>query len=131
MQPIPCNHCGYNFMRHNLEADAPRLCNSCDVRENQRNPKGKKMETIGILIQCPRDEHIVIEELCINQGIDLTRYFLELHHGSQSAIAAFKEVQEEEALANQRMKLDCKEHEEKGGKWHDEVKENKPKSKKK
>jgi len=83
MQPVPCNHCGYNFMRQNLEPDAPRLCNSCEVRENIRNPQGKKMDTIGILIQCPKDEHIVIEELCINQGIDLTKYFLKLHRDSQ------------------------------------------------
>ena len=41
------------------------------------------MDTIGILIQCPKDEHIVIEELCINQGIDLTKYFLKLHRDSQ------------------------------------------------
>lgn len=41
------------------------------------------MDTIGILIQCPKDIHIQIEELCINQGIDLTRYFLKLHHDSQ------------------------------------------------
>ena len=83
MQPVPCNHCGYNFMRKNLDPDAPKLCNSCEVRENIRNPQGNKMDTIGILIQCPKDEHIIIEELCINEGIDLTRYFLDLHHASQ------------------------------------------------
>lgn len=107
MQPVPCNHCGYNFMRRDLTPDAPRLCNGCEVRENQRNPKGKKMDTIGILIQCPKDEHIVIEELCINQGIDLTRYFLELHYGSQAAIKT--------------MEYNRKEHEEKGGKWKEDA----------
>lgn len=44
------------------------------------------MDTIGILIQCPKDEHIVIEELCINRGIDLTKYFLELHYESNAKI---------------------------------------------
>lgn len=120
MQPTPCNHCGYNFMRRDVAPDAPRLCNGCEVRENQRNPKGKTMETIGILIQCPQDEHIVIEELCINQGIDLTKYFLKLHHDSQKEI--------------QRKEYERKEHAEKGGKWEDDEepkKEEKPKSKEK
>jgi hypothetical protein len=107
-------------MRQTRDPDGPRLCNSCEVRENLRNPKGKKMETIGILIQCPKDEHIVIEELCINRGIDLTRYFMELHHGSQDAIATLKEMKEDEELANKNMLRDQKEHREKGGKWEDE-----------
>lgn len=90
-------------MRRDLTPDAPRLCNGCEVRENQRNPKGKKMDTIGILIQCPKDEHIHIEEHCINQGIDLTRYFLDLHYIRKAEL--------------KRREQDELEHEEKGGKW--------------
>ncbi len=80
MQPVSCNHCGYNYMRHNLDPNTPRLCNSCEVRENQRNPKGNnKMDTVDILIKFPRDEQIEVEEFCINHGIDYSHYFLELH----------------------------------------------------
>lgn len=110
MNPIPCSHCGRNYMRPTLDPEAPKLCNGCSIREEKRNPKGNIMETIGILIQCPKQVQIEIEELCINQGIDFTRYFLELHYGSQSAIAAMKE------------------HKEKGGDW-DEEEEEKPDTK--
>jgi len=102
-------------MRRDLAPDAPRLCNGCEVRENQRNPKGKKMDTIGILIQCPKDEHILIEEYCINHGIDLTKYFLGLHYNEK----AQRTRKEEDEL----------EHQEKGGKWKDEKPKNKEKKK--
>ena len=59
------------------------------------------MDTVGILIDCPKPLQIEIEELCINRGIDFTRYFLELHYGSQAAISTMKE------------------HKEKGGNWQD------------
>lgn len=97
MPPIPCGHCGNNFMRPTLDPEAPKLCNNCLVREEKRNPQGKvKMETtVGILINCPKDTQIEIEELCINQGIDFSRYFLELHYGSQAAIQTMKEMQQE------------------------------------
>ena len=100
MHPVPCSHCGNNFMRPTIDPEAPKLCNNCSVREEKRNPKKvDKMTKIGILIQCPQDVHVEIEELCINRGIDLTKYFLDLHHASQ---------------------LNRKEHEEKGGKWEEE-----------
>jgi hypothetical protein len=79
MQPIPCAHCGNNFMRHNLNPELPRLCNNCEIREEKRNPKEKKMETIDIVLTVPREDHIAIEEHCINHGIDFSKYFLELH----------------------------------------------------
>ena len=61
MQPVPCIHCGYNYMRRTTEPDVVRLCNSCEVRENQRNPKGEnKMQTIDILIKVPQKEYIDI-----------------------------------------------------------------------
>lgn len=80
MSPIPCAHCGNNFMRQNLDPELPRLCNSCSLREDKRNPKKeKKMETIDVVITVPRQDHIAIEEHCINRGVDFSRYFLELH----------------------------------------------------
>lgn len=83
MQPVPCIHCGYNYMRRTNEPDAVRLCNSCEVRENIRNPQGKKMDTVGILIQAPKEVQIEIEEYCIANGKDFTKYFLELHYASK------------------------------------------------
>ena len=85
MQPVPCAHCGNNFMRQTLDPEAPRLCNSCKLREDKRNPqKEDNMTTIDIVITVPREDHIAIEEHCINQGMDLSRYFLELHHGMKA-----------------------------------------------
>lgn len=80
MPPIPCAHCGNNFMRTTLDPEAPKLCNNCSVKEEKRNPKPKeKMSTIDILIKCPREVQIEIEEYCITHGMDFNRYFLELH----------------------------------------------------
>jgi hypothetical protein len=80
MQPIPCAHCGNNFMRHNLDPELPRLCNNCEIREEKRNPKEKKMETIDIIITVPCKDHIAIEEYCINHGMDFSKYFLDLYY---------------------------------------------------
>lgn len=99
--PIPCAHCGGNFMRHDLDPNAPKLCNNCSVREEKRNPKGdKKMENIGVLIQCPKDVYIEIEELCVNNGTNPTRYFLELHYGSQAVIKEMKALHYEDVQIN-------------------------------
>jgi hypothetical protein len=81
MQPVPCIHCGYNYMRRTTEPDAIRLCNSCEVREQQRNPKGeKKMETIDILIKCPNHVYRDIEEYCINKGTNPSDYLLKIYY---------------------------------------------------
>jgi hypothetical protein len=110
MQPIPCAHCGVNFMRHNLDVENEKLCNNCLVREEIRNPKKEKiMETVGILIQCPKQTQIDIEELCINQGIDFSKYFLNLHEANISKGWTVKEgalpdLQEEEAEEKQNDK---------------------------
>lgn len=80
MQPIPCAHCGNNFMRHTLDPEAPKLCNNCIVKENLRNPKKEKpMQTVDVLIKCPPQVQAEIEEHCITVGIDFTKYFLNLH----------------------------------------------------
>lgn len=81
MPPIPCAHCGINFMRIDSDPKRPKLCNSCLLKEERRNPTQKvTMDTIEIVIKCPRDVQIEIEEYCINKGIDFSKYFLSLHH---------------------------------------------------
>lgn len=82
MQPIPCNHCGYNFMRQTIDPEAPRLCNSCNIKEQSRTQKGEKLETIDILIKVPKDIYVKIEEICINKGINITRYFTDFIYSS-------------------------------------------------
>lgn len=67
-------------MRQTIDPRAPRLCNNCALREDSRtNKREDKMTTVDILIKCPRDTHIAIEEMCIAQGIDFSRYFMQLH----------------------------------------------------
>ena len=101
MSPIPCAHCGANFMRPTPDPEAPKLCNNCLVREEKRNPTKKEPmeQTIDIKITCPIKIHNEIEEHCINNGITLSKYLLSLH---------------------ETFKLNRKEQEEKGGKWEDE-----------
>lgn len=101
MPPIPCSHCAVNFMRTTTDPEAPLLCNNCLVREERRNPKGgKRMEdTVNILIVCPRSIHIEIEEHCISQGIDFSKYFLGLHEVNfviEREKERLKEVEEKE-----------------------------------
>lgn len=81
MHPVPCSHCGYNFMRSSTDPEAPKLCNSCLLRETTRNPKKKAImeKNIDIKITCPLSVHNEIEEYCLNNGIDLNKYFLSLH----------------------------------------------------
>ena len=98
MQPTPCLHCGYNYMRR-TDFDDLRLCNSCEVRENIRNPKEKKMETVDILVKCPTHIYRDIEEKCINIGTHPSDYLMTLYYDDCSRF------------------LDIKEHEEKGGNW--------------
>ena len=73
MTPIPCSHCGMNFMRRDLNPDAPKLCNNC------LKPKENNVSTVKILLECDRQTQIDIEEICINEGINFSEYFLELH----------------------------------------------------
>lgn len=86
MNPIPCAHCGNNFMRHNLDPEAPKLCNNCSLRETLRTKKkdDSTMDTIDILVKCPREIQNEIEELCINEGISFSQYFLNLHEAATS-----------------------------------------------
>lgn len=80
-------------MRPTTDAEAPKLCNNCILKEEQRNPRKEvvKMDCVEILIKCPRQDQIEIEEICINEGKDFTRYFLELHYASQTAKGLMKD----------------------------------------
>jgi hypothetical protein len=80
MQPVPCNHCGYNFMRQTTDPEAIRLCNGCAEKEKQRKVEVKKEDnTVGILVKVPKDVYKRIEEYCTNEGMDFTKYFISLH----------------------------------------------------
>lgn len=94
MHPIPCAHCGSNFMRPLPDPQAPKLCNNCLIREEKKNPQKKEpMEpSIDIKITCPINIHHEIEEHCINQGINLTKYFLGLHHFFSEHSEGFNKV---------------------------------------
>jgi hypothetical protein len=53
------------------------------LREEKRNPKNEeKMTTtmIEILIKFPKEAQAVIEEVCINEGISYSDYFLRLYN---------------------------------------------------
>lgn len=97
MPPIPCAHCGGNFMRTTTDPEAPKLCNNCLLREEKRNPRKEEImqDIVEILIKCPRDTQIEIEEYCINQGMDFTKYFLSLHETFKEKTDAFSEYPKE------------------------------------
>ncbi len=81
-------------MRRNLDPDAPKLCNNCEVREEKRNPKkeDKMSAHVNILIKCPTADHKGIEEECINRGIDMTKYFMGLHYEMKEAEEEIKKL---------------------------------------
>jgi|SRR5277367_1785365 len=78
--PIPCAHCGNNFMRRDLDPDAPKLCNNCILKDQIRHPKQEiKLEKVKLLIEVDRKTQIEIEELCTNEGFSISNYFIRLH----------------------------------------------------
>lgn len=89
MNPQPCKHCGNNFMMAIPESDLPKLCNNCLLKEDIRlGVKKEKMDTINILIKLPKEIHKEIEEICISEGIDLSKYFLKLYEFGTSGVLA-------------------------------------------
>jgi hypothetical protein len=85
-QPIPCAHCGTNFMRRSIDPEAPRLCNNCDLKVARAKPKGDlKMENVKILIDCTRKVQIEVEEYCVNMGMSISDYFVSLHDAFQAS----------------------------------------------
>lgn len=96
MQPIPCQHCGYNFMRHVVDPLALRLCNNCQLIENKRNPKKDTvMATVDILVKCPQELYAEIEETCLHSAQDISTYFLNLHKNKKN-VDIPKHIEEEQ-----------------------------------
>lgn len=80
MHPKPCAHCGTMFMPRNLGDESPTICNNCQVREDNKKPKGEKpMSSIKIMVDCPQAEYARIEEIALNQGVSPSEYFMNLH----------------------------------------------------
>ena len=78
--PIPCAHCGTNFMRRDLNPESPKLCNTCELKEkNKPKPKEKNMTEVQMLITIDRKTQIEIEEHCVNHGISISTYVMTLH----------------------------------------------------
>jgi len=102
MSPIPCAHCGTNFMRRDLDPEAAKICNNCTVREQTRiSNQGKKdMSKVQLLIEVDRPTQIEIEEICLNEGVSLSEYVLKLHLQSKAEsypdARAFFDKQDEE-----------------------------------
>ena len=81
----PCRHCGFNFMSADLNPDAKNLCNNCQLREPKPKKSEKNMsDEVKIIINFPRKDQIEIEEICINQGINFSDYFLILHRANKN-----------------------------------------------
>lgn len=100
MHPIPCAHCGQNFMRHTLSQFSNNLCHNCLLREEKRNPKKEEFmetDTIDILIKCPRNIQKEMEEYCIKQGFDFSTYFLQMYHFFNASIQSV-EMEEKSCL---------------------------------
>jgi hydrogenase maturation factor len=72
-------------MRPTLDPEAPKLCNNCLIREATRseaiNSKVKKMDEskVNILVECPKEIQKEIEEICLNENLTFSAYFLQLH----------------------------------------------------
>lgn len=97
-QPTPCAHCGWNFMRQNSHPDTPKICNNCILRMPKVEEK-KSMNLIQILIECPADIQKEIEEVCINQGISFSEYFIRMYRCSKGQIFSCKATSIDSSLS--------------------------------
>ncbi len=96
IMPQNCKYCGMLFMKTNV--DAPAVCNCCIHREQKRKQEEKEKSCeINILITLPQEIQKEIEEICINQGISYSKYFLSLHD------AATRELHKTEVLFSPSM----------------------------
>lgn len=108
--PIPCAHCGTNFMRHNLDPEAPKICNNCVIRERDREktlkkPGVKDMSKIQIMIEFDPKTQVEVEELCMNRGISYSQYFLQLHEDSKVLGRVVKEEEVEKSEDGKYVKM--------------------------
>lgn len=85
MPPKPCAHCGLNFFKSTHELITTNLCNNC-LNKSQKNPNNEvimtNLDIVSILIELPLKMQIEIEELCINEGISFSKYFINLHEAA-------------------------------------------------
>lgn len=85
MSPLPCSHCGNNFMRHTSEFETEKLCNNCFIREESRKiKKEEKMDVTNILITVPSQMQKDIEEICIKEGLSFGEFFISLYETYQN-----------------------------------------------
>lgn len=84
----PCQHCGNNFMQALLLTEGLRLCNNCNLKNENRTQREKNMEDsiVNILIKCPKEYQARIEEDCVARGIDFSKFFMNLYEDSQKKI---------------------------------------------
>jgi hypothetical protein len=62
-------------MKQDLNPATPNVCNNCV------KPEKEPIDEITILIKCTSAIQKVIEEICINEGVSFSEYFLRLHEG--------------------------------------------------
>ncbi len=91
-------------MRQTNDPEAQKLCHSCALREEIRSPTKKdKVKTIDIVIRCPVLIQAEIEEHCMNEGIDFSKYFISLHQTAMDTKKINKEVDEVKKQVNKEM----------------------------
>ena len=79
----PCKTCGRNFMPTNIGEYDNDHCNVCINSYKNKMPKKTKKEidmetSVKILIEVPREMHIRIEEICMNEGTSFSEFFMNL-----------------------------------------------------
>jgi len=106
-------------MRRNEESS--KLCNTCEHKEKSKpKPKEKDMSQVKISINCDQKEFAKIEEMCNEQNITFSDYFMSLHAMNEESkhqfgkelmdqmdknikeIAEKEQIQEKKSLKNQK-----------------------------
>lgn len=106
--PVPCAHCGTNFMRRNLDPDAARICHTCELKSPQK-PKiyhrGADVDKPKMLIEIDLKTQAEIEELCLKEGISFSKYFMEAHNFfAKSKCVVNKEEETENNIVEKQKK---------------------------
>jgi len=78
MHPVPCQNCGTLFMKHNPNDPESKNCNNC-VKKGE-----KAMTGVQMLITVSPKEQVEIEEYCVNAGVSISDYFLDLHRSNMN-----------------------------------------------
>ena len=77
MAPIPCAHCGVNFMPHDPDSDTIKICNNCTIKDRMRSkkePPGK--QKMQITVQFSKENVGKIEEYCLSENMSFEELFL-------------------------------------------------------